>query len=71
MNCCDDYGQCNQGRDCPVRAKKELVFAWVVKFLAIIGLYAVICVFIGYAYASIPLVKERTCTPYLIDRIFK
>lgn len=19
MNCCDDYGNCNQGRDCPVR----------------------------------------------------
>jgi hypothetical protein len=19
MNCCDDYGDCNQGRDCPVR----------------------------------------------------
>jgi hypothetical protein len=19
MNCCDDYGDCNQGRDCPIR----------------------------------------------------
>lgn len=19
MNCCDDYGNCNQGRDCPIR----------------------------------------------------
>jgi hypothetical protein len=19
VNCCDDYGNCNQGRDCPVR----------------------------------------------------
>ena len=19
MNCCNDYGNCNQGRDCPVR----------------------------------------------------
>jgi hypothetical protein len=19
MNCCDDFGNCNQGRDCPVR----------------------------------------------------
>lgn len=30
MNCCDDYGNCRQGRDCPVRierirrAKEEL-----------------------------------------------
>jgi len=21
MNCCDDYGNCTQGRDCPARAK--------------------------------------------------
>lgn len=21
MNCCDDYGDCRQGRDCPVRTK--------------------------------------------------
>jgi hypothetical protein len=20
MNCCDDYGNCTQGRDCPIRA---------------------------------------------------
>ena len=22
MNCCDEYGNCNQGRDCPVRRVK-------------------------------------------------
>lgn len=22
MNCCDSYGNCNQGRDCPVRVAK-------------------------------------------------
>lgn len=22
MNCCDDYGNCRQGRDCPVRTTK-------------------------------------------------
>ena len=22
MNCCDSYGNCRQGRDCPVRRKK-------------------------------------------------
>ena len=22
MNCCDDYGNCNQGRDCPIRVAK-------------------------------------------------
>ncbi len=23
MNCCDEYGNCRQGRDCPVRKKTE------------------------------------------------
>jgi hypothetical protein len=22
MNCCDSYGNCNQGRDCPARCKR-------------------------------------------------
>jgi hypothetical protein len=22
MNCCDDFGDCHQGRDCPVRVAK-------------------------------------------------
>jgi hypothetical protein len=22
MNCCNDYGNCNQGRDCPVRRER-------------------------------------------------
>jgi hypothetical protein len=26
MNCCDDYGNCQQGRDCPIRkAEKERI----------------------------------------------
>lgn len=24
MNCCDDYGNCNQGRDCPIRKEQQL-----------------------------------------------
>lgn len=24
MNCCDDYGQCQQGKNCPVRQACEL-----------------------------------------------
>jgi len=23
MNCCDEYGNCNQGRDCPIRKNRE------------------------------------------------
>jgi len=22
MNCCDDYGNCNQGRNCPIRVAR-------------------------------------------------
>jgi hypothetical protein len=24
MNCCDDHGNCHQGRDCPVRKDRQL-----------------------------------------------
>jgi len=69
MNCCD--GNCNQGKDCPLRARRESVFSYVIKFFAVIGIYVFIMFFLGYLWASVPLVKERTCTPDLIDRIFK
>ena len=47
MNCCDDYGNCRQGRDCPVRiarvsqsfVSKRLLrrfFYWL--FIAVFGL---------------------------------
>ena len=26
MNCCDDYGDCRQGRDCPVRQVKLIQY---------------------------------------------
>lgn len=37
MNCCDEYGNCNQGRDCPVRkaqaeassAQDERYLPWI------------------------------------------
>jgi hypothetical protein len=74
MNCCDAYGQCNQGRDCPVRTYKTentSVLTYIVKFLAIIGFYTFIMFVAGYLWASVPLTVERICTPDLIDRIFK
>jgi hypothetical protein len=72
MNCCDDYGMCNQGRDCPIRAKKEeSVFGYVIKFLAIIGFYTFIMFVAGSLWASAPLTVERSCTPDLVDKIFK
>ena len=31
MNCCNDYGNCDQGRDCPIRKQraKEVNYAYV------------------------------------------
>jgi hypothetical protein len=46
MNCCDDYGNCRQGRDCPVRkemATKQALglgaAAFVVAVLFVCGLW--------------------------------
>lgn len=62
MNCCDDYGNCRQGRDCPVRIARALqpstskrlfrrFFYWLL--IAILGVlwlaFLVVCV---YLYAN-------------------
>ena len=61
MNCCDEYGNCRQGRDCPVRiarASQPLVskrllrrfFHWLL--IAILGvLWLALLVAIVAAYA--------------------
>lgn len=28
MNCCDEYGNCNQGRDCPVRKTQTCKYCY-------------------------------------------
>ena len=56
MTCCDDYGNCRQGRDCPIRmarALKERDLFWdVMEVLGtlgvVIGIIAVGCVLLGY-----------------------
>lgn len=49
MNCCDDYGNCRQGRDCPVRVarakanpRRLIPVSWV--FWAVLLEYLVILV---------------------------
>ena len=62
MNCCDEYGNCTQGRDCPVRVartsqpsvSKRLLrrfFYWLL--IAILGvLWLAFLVAYTYAYAN-------------------
>jgi hypothetical protein len=62
MNCCDDYGNCRQGRDCPVRiarASQPLVskrllrrfFHWLLN--AILGLlWLALVMYFIYLYAN-------------------
>jgi len=65
MKCCNQ--DCQQGRTCPQYG----VYSIVIRALSAIGMFAAVMFLLGYAYASIPLVLEKTCTPSFIDRIFK
>jgi hypothetical protein len=72
MNCCDDYGNCRQGRDCPARTIPTLaVYAFAIRCFTALGAFTVLMFLLGYAYASVPLTLERTCTPSFIDKIIK
>ena len=60
MNCCDTYGNCTQGRDCPVRkermeAAKNRNLFWDVmeKLIALsvlVGIIASMCFLFGYIW---------------------
>ena len=62
MNCCDDYGNCRQGRDCPVRvahAAQPLIpkrllgrfFYWLLT--AMLGLlWLALMLYCAYVYAN-------------------
>ncbi len=43
----------------------------VMQGFAALGMFAVAMFALGYLYASIPLVKAKSCTPTITDRIFK
>jgi hypothetical protein len=47
------------------------IFNRIWELLTVLGIYASFMFALGYLYASIPLVQERTCSPDFIDRVFK
>lgn len=58
MNCCDEYGNCRQGRDCPARAdpldiKTTQVFEQLGDLLIILITVVVTLVFLGTTAACI------------------
>ena len=70
MTCCNN--NCDQGRNCPDRVYyANSILFFLTDVLAGLGVFVVVMFVFGYIYASIPLTKERTCTPDLIDRILK
>lgn len=56
MNCCDEYGNCRQGRDCPIRMGRTLqdrslfwdVMEGLVTLCAIAGAIATGCFAFGF-----------------------
>jgi hypothetical protein len=42
-----------------------------IRGLAALGMFAALMFLLGYTYAKIPLVLQKTCTPSIIDRILK
>ncbi len=61
MNCCDSFGNCTQGRDCPIRneriaqaLKKNSLFWDVMEQLValsvIVGIIVSLCFMVGYIW---------------------
>ena len=49
----------------------KAVYDLAIRGLSALGMFAALMFCLGYAYAKIPLVLQKTCTPSIIDRIFK
>ena len=57
MNCCDEYGNCTQGRDCPIRKTRELdrnlfwdVMEGLVMLAVVLGIIISMCFMFGYIW---------------------
>ena len=57
MNCCDEYGNCTQGRDCPIRKTRALdrnlfwdVMEGLVTMGVVVGIITSMCFMFGYIW---------------------
>jgi len=65
MNCCDGYGNCTQGRDCPIRKERALamqdrdlfwdVMEGLVTLGVVVGIIAAICFAFGFYWYRVAL----------------
>lgn len=63
MNCCDSYGNCTQGRDCPVRIERALkksnlfwdVVELLTAFAVSVCMVASLCFMFGYIWNRVML----------------
>ena len=49
----------------------KAMYDLVIRALSFLGMFAALMFLLGYTYAKIPLVLEKTCTPSVIDRVLK
>jgi hypothetical protein len=53
MNCCDDYGNCTQGRDCPAREARQPMTRkdrWLLGGIIVADLALVVFAVVGIAH---------------------
>ena len=48
----------------------KALYRLIVRSLSALGMSAAVVFLLGYTYAQIPLV-QKTCTPDVMDRVFK
>ena len=49
----------------------KAIYDLAIRGLTALGMFAALMFALGYAYASIPVVLSKTCTPTFIDKLIK
>ena len=52
-------------------AQVKVAYDLAIRGLTALGMFAALMFALGYAYASIPVVLSKTCTPTFIDKLIK
>jgi hypothetical protein len=70
-----DTGDCgtavNQCSEYPHLKNMKAIYDLAIRGLTALGMFTALMFTLGYAYASIPVVLSKTCTPTFIDKLIK